>query len=496
MLRKHTTRPVLATTLLLVLTLLGATVIRAPEAAANDGTLIVRQGSIGDEQSIDALDVLDQSGDDDDWLNYVEFEPDGRHRSFIDLPAAGRGDLLTVTLNYRGPDWQDSRWRMSLYDYEADAWVRVYTNRTAPDWEWTTTVLSIEDGARFVDEGYVLTRWVSSHDSDASQLDALTFVLSSTGTPATPEPTPQPTTPPAPTPIPTAPPAPTPTTPPAPTPQPTAPPVPTPTTPPVPTPEPTPQPGGIVAPPQGAAFDYQIGQDYPLPAGVTVVSRDWFSGQPAAGAYSICYVNAFQTQPDSADVDRIDELSNWPQDVVLTSLADDPNWTGEYLIDISSAAKRQQAAAWVANMIDGCATKGFDAVEFDNLDSWTRFDDVEGLASAIPFGQAEAVAFATLITDYAHSRGLAVGQKNTSQLIPTGDHISIGFDFAIVEECGQYNECGDFVAGYGNAVIAIEYTNNGMATACNGFAGQISIVQRDVYVRTPGETSYVYATCP
>ncbi len=25
-------------------------------------------------------------------------------------------------------------------------------------------------------------------------------------------------------------------------------------------------------------------------------------------------------------------------------------------------------------MIDGCARKGFDAVEFDNLDSWTRFD--------------------------------------------------------------------------------------------------------------------------
>ncbi|MCL4288166.1 MAG: hypothetical protein KJ006_11045, partial [Thermoleophilia bacterium] len=58
-------------------------------------------------------------------------------------------------------------------------------------------------------------------------------------------------------------------------------------------------------PPANAGFDYQIGGDYPLPAGVSVVSRDWFSGSPAPDpAYSICYVNAFQTQPDERGVDR------------------------------------------------------------------------------------------------------------------------------------------------------------------------------------------------
>ena len=35
-------------------------------------------------------------------------------------------------------------------------------------------------------------------------------------------------------------------------------------------------------PPANAKFDYQIGGDYPPPAGVRVVSRDWFSGSPAA----------------------------------------------------------------------------------------------------------------------------------------------------------------------------------------------------------------------
>lgn len=67
-------------------------------------------------------------------------------------------------------------------------------------------------------------------------------------------------------------------------------------------------------PPANGPFDYQIGGDYPLAAAVQVVSRDWFSGQPAPDpVYSICYVNAFQTQANESGTDRPDERSNWPQ---------------------------------------------------------------------------------------------------------------------------------------------------------------------------------------
>ena len=98
-------------------------------------------------------------------------------------------------------------------------------------------------------------------------------------------------------------------------------------------------------PSANAVFDYQIGGDYPLPAGVTVVSRDWFSGDPAPDpAYSICYVNAYQTQADEPGVDRPDERRNWPKSLVLSELGDDPHWGGEYLVDIRSAAKRRRAA--------------------------------------------------------------------------------------------------------------------------------------------------------
>jgi hypothetical protein len=116
---------------------------------------------------------------------------------------------------------------------------------------------------------------------------------------------------------------------------------------------------GFAAPPENAGVDYQIGGDYPLPDGVSVVSRDWFSGNPAPDpAYSICYVNAFQTQADERGTDRPDERSNWPRRLVLRKLGDDPNWGGEYLIDISTRGKRKRAARWVGQMIEGCAAKG------------------------------------------------------------------------------------------------------------------------------------------
>ncbi len=144
-------------------------------------------------------------------------------------------------------------------------------------------------------------------------------------------------------------------------------------------------------PPADAAFDYQIGGDYPLPDGVTVVTRDWFSGEAAEDTvYSVCYVNAFQTQAEEPGTDRPDERSNWPRNLVLHKLGDDPKWGGEYLVDIRNARKRAAAAEWVQQMIQGCADKGFEAVEYDNLDSWTRFDGTP-LAKRVPFGKAQAL---------------------------------------------------------------------------------------------------------
>ena len=240
--------------------------------------------------------------------------------------------------------------------------------------------------------------------------------------------------------------------------------------------------------PANVSFDYQIGSAYEPPSGVGIVSRDWHSGQPlGGGAYSICYVNAFQTQPDGSG-SRIDEESQWPAEVVLTSLGDDPNWEGEFLIDLSSGPKRSVAADHVAKMVDSCASKGFDAVEFDNLDSWTR---IPGL----PFGRADAIAFASLITDHAQRKGLAVAQKNTVGLSSAEARDTIGFDFAIVESCGQYNECDVVASVYGANAVYIEYSDQAFRQACAVVGGQSSVVRRNRNVSAPGSGGYVYDEC-
>jgi hypothetical protein len=247
-------------------------------------------------------------------------------------------------------------------------------------------------------------------------------------------------------------------------------------------------------PPVNARFDYQIGGDYRLPSGVRVVSRDWFAGRAPRGTYAICYVNAFQTQDDESGVKRPDERSAWPRNLVLSELGDDPNWGGEYLVDISTASRRKRAARWLQPMIRTCARKGFEAVEYDNLDSWTRFDDTPRDGD-VPFGKADAIAFAKLLTKRAHALGLAVGQKNTVELTRREALRRIGFDFAIAEECGRWDECQDYRAVYGDRVIAIEYRRADFENACQVVGARVSVVLRDLAVTRPGSRTYEYDSC-
>ncbi|MFJ6739547.1 endo alpha-1,4 polygalactosaminidase [Streptomyces sp. NPDC091279] len=228
-------------------------------------------------------------------------------------------------------------------------------------------------------------------------------------------------------------------------------------------------------PPRHAGFDYQIGGAYKPPSGVRIVSRDRAS-KPAPGLYNICYVNAFQTQPE--------ERSSWPSDLLLKDANGeqvvDEDW-GEVLLDIRTPAKRQRVAARVNAWIDGCADKGFDAVEPDNYDSYTRSD---GLLKA-----SDAVAFIELLSRHAHARGLAIAQKNTVEL--AGERKKAGLDFAVAEECGAYDECGAYAKAFDDRVVVIEYTGEGLRKAVAGFGKRLSIVRRDVMVTTPGSDTYV-----
>ncbi|ROQ39845.1 glycosyl hydrolase family 114 [Frondihabitans sp. PhB188] len=241
-------------------------------------------------------------------------------------------------------------------------------------------------------------------------------------------------------------------------------------------------PATIALPPVHGAADYQLGGSYTPPDGVTVVTRDSTS-KPAKGIYSICYVNGFQTQPGV----------KWPSSLIVHTKSGkplvDPGWPDEHIIDISTRAKRLEAATIVGGSTKSCATKGFEAVEFDNLDSYSRSKGALTLA--------QAIAFAKLLVKQAHADGLAAGQKNTAQLGSRGK-TQIGYDFAVSEECDTYDECGTFTTVYGSNVLDVEYTDDlrgTFAEVCARSATPPMTILRDRDLTTPKSADYVYEAC-
>ncbi len=145
-------------------------------------------------------------------------------------------------------------------------------------------------------------------------------------------------------------------------------------------------------------------------------------------------------------------------------------------------------------MIKGCADKGFDAVEYDNLDSWTRFDGTP-LARKVPFEKSDALAYAKLLARRAHALDLAVAPEEHGRHHAARSRANVGFDFAIAEECSRYDECDRYRHVYGDHVIEIEYRRKDFRKACRTVGDEISVVLRDRLVRTPGSNSYVYDAC-
>jgi hypothetical protein len=96
-----------------------------------------------------------------------------------------------------------------------------------------------------------------------------------------------------------------------------------------------------------------------------------------------------------------------------------------------------------------CARKGFDAVEPDNLAGFENDTGFEITA-------AQQLRFNRWIAAQVHRRGMAVALKNDPTQVP---QLLGNFDFAIVEECFQYDECGRFepFVEAGKAVFEAEY---------------------------------------
>jgi hypothetical protein len=169
----------------------------------------------------------------------------------------------------------------------------------------------------------------------------------------------------------------------------------------------------------------------------------------AAGRKVICYVNA------GAYEDWRPDKASFPAEVRGAEL---DGWPGERWLDV----RRWDILGPVLSArFEVCRSKGFDAVEPDNVDGYAN-------SSGFPLSAQDQLEYNRRLADLAHGKGLAIGLKNDVEQVAA---LQPHFDFAVNEECMEYDECGElrpFIAA-GKPVFHVEYSTESFCTEAKGY---------------------------
>jgi endo-alpha-1,4-polygalactosaminidase (GH114 family) len=107
----------------------------------------------------------------------------------------------------------------------------------------------------------------------------------------------------------------------------------------------------------------------------------------------------------------------------------DGSWAGERWLDI--ARFRGALSAIMRARLAMCRRKGFDAVDFDNVDGYAN-------RTGFPLTAADQLRYDVFLANSAHRAGLSVALKNDLPQIPV---LLRYVDFAVDEQCFQYADC-------------------------------------------------------
>ena len=197
------------------------------------------------------------------------------------------------------------------------------------------------------------------------------------------------------------------------------------------------------APPPTATWQWQLSGPLDLSMSAAVYDLDLFdtpastiSDLHARGARAVCYFSAGTRERDRPDP--------FPSSAAGKTLED---WPDERWLNVRAL---RTLGPVLKRRLDLCARKGFDGVEADNVDAYAN-------DSGFPLRAAHQLRFNRFLARAAHARGLAIGLKND---VDQADELADDFDWALVEECFEYDECErlrPFTAA-GKAVWAVEYT--------------------------------------
>lgn len=102
-------------------------------------------------------------------------------------------------------------------------------------------------------------------------------------------------------------------------------------------------------------------------------------------------------------------------------------WDGERWLDIRSLKVRKN----MKSRLDLAVKKGCDGVDPDNVDGYTN-------DTGFSLRYKDSLSYNVFLAREAHKRGLVIGLKNNMDQL---NDLKTKFDFAINEQCHEYNEC-------------------------------------------------------
>jgi hypothetical protein len=157
----------------------------------------------------------------------------------------------------------------------------------------------------------------------------------------------------------------------------------------------------------------------------------------AGGHKVICYFSAGSYEYYRADAGK------FPKEVLGRTLS---GWPDEKWLDI---AHYEKFAHIMKSRLDLAVQKKCDGVDPDNVDSYTN-------RTGFKLTYADQLRYNRWLATEAHNRNLSIGLKNDLNQITD---LVKNFDFAINEQCFQYDEC-DLLKPFieaNKAVFGVEY---------------------------------------
>lgn len=221
------------------------------------------------------------------------------------------------------------------------------------------------------------------------------------------------------------------------------------------------------------SFDWQLNTPVNQTINVDMYDIDLFDNAAsvvtslhAKGRKVVCYLDAGTWEnyrPDS---------SAFPASVKGASF--EPPYQTEKWLDIRNLTV---LGPIMSARFDLCKSKGFDAVEADNVNGFVN-------PSGFPLTAQDQLTYNTWLAQQAHTRGLSIALKNDGE--QAAQLVSV-FDWELAEQCFQYKECTPYQAFIkaGKPVYDVEYS-----LATSKFCAQANVLQFYALKKKPSLNAY------